>query len=513
MPQTGTQTTIKVAPSGITPTYNETVLVLESPNIQSDNFRWIFKLYKGVFGEAEYEIISTLVILPNPDGVGIIDVHRHIENYLSTDFYPSDINSVVTAVDGAGVKWSFEVTEEFQNPVWRFDDNTTAVGANVGFSTDASVNASYSNNQHPFVDGDEVSIVQDPGFTHPEYNTSSTILSYFNEYIVATDIPKESSTAIEGGLMTLVSGGTRTIEQDVALQGNIFFSFNGVLSFQGFRKWDATDYLMTNTSADTTKFLTNMPKTYDVSINDRVWLNANFSTGSVPALTYIVTDNGTYGVSTAYPPSNQFFLVQNKIGPLDFINTTDAGIIVLTGALPVVDANTTFIDYVMLNNYVDGPGVEVSETIRLNIVDDCSKYSPIRFFFMDKLGSYIPLTFNKVSRTNVKNDKSNYKQNYGNYDSVSETYGYTTYAKGTTTYDNVSTTSVTCTSDWLSDEQVDMVVEMLGSPNVYIQDENNEYIAINITTTSYEEKKRINDKLLNYTITFTYAQNGGSQRG
>ena len=77
----------------------------------------------------------------------------------------------------------------------------------------------------------------------------------------------------------------------------------------------------------------------------------------------------------------------------------------------------------------------------------------------------------------------------------------------------VITESVTCTSDWLSDTMASMVVDMLESPNVYVQDENGDYIAINITTNSYEVKKRQNDKLINYVITFEYANKNKSQRG
>ena len=48
---------------------------------------------------------------------------------------------------------------------------------------------------------------------------------------------------------------------------------------------------------------------------------------------------------------------------------------------------------------------------------------------------------------------------------------------------------------------------------VYIQDENGEYVAVNITTNSYEIKKTVNDKLINYTISFEYAQTNTNQRG
>ena len=58
-----------------------------------------------------------------------------------------------------------------------------------------------------------------------------------------------------------------------------------------------------------------------------------------------------------------------------------------------------------------------------------------------------------------------------------------------------------------------MVIDMLNSPSVYIQDDNGEYIAITITTNSYEIKKKVNIKLINYTLTFEYAQMNTNQRG
>tara|TARA_R110000803_G_scaffold104245_4_gene172417 strand:- start:2695 stop:4230 length:1536 start_codon:yes stop_codon:yes gene_type:complete len=511
MPQTGTQTTIKVSPSGLTPTYNETIVVLESPNIQSDNFKWLIDIYKGVPSDSDYELLSSIVILPNPDGYGVIDFHRHIENYITTDFYPADKDKVISRISGSGLKWSFAVTEQFENPKWRFDDNTTNVGPNVGFSTDKSLNVNYSNDQHPFVTGDIVSIIQDPGFSHPEYNTSATTLTYNNEYQVITDIPKEGSTPIEGGIMTLVSGGTRTIEQVFTTNETTIYSFNGALSFQGFRNWVAADYNMNSTSPITTKFLSDIPRTYNVTLEDRVWINGlQNDISNPPILGYITTDNGTYGVNNQYNAIGQTFLVQNKIGPKDLMETTDTTLVALTGSLPVVDANTTFITY---HQSVMPIPSAVSESITLNIVENCSKYESIRFFYLDKLGSYLPLTFNKLSRTNVSNERKNYRQNYGTYDSVSNSWGYTTYDRGTTTYDIVSSEKVTCNSDWLTEDAVSMVVNMLNSPIVYIQDENGDYVAITITTNSYEVKKTINDKLLNYTLTFEYAQTNTNQRG
>ena len=182
----------------------------------------------------------------------------------------------------------------------------------------------------------------------------------------------------------------------------------------------------------------------------------------------------------------------------------------LTGSLPAVDSNTTFINY---TQNILPIGTAISETITLNIVDKCSKHELIRFFYMDKLGSYLPITFNKVSKTNITNTRSNYRQNYGSYDATSNVWGYTTYDRGNTTYDLVSSEKVTCTSDWMNEDEVAMVTSMLNSPIVYIQDTNGNYIAVTITTNSYEVKKTVNDKLINYTLSFEYANTNTSQRG
>lgn len=412
-------TTINVRPLGLAPTYNETIVVLESDFVALTDFKWIIDIYQGAPADPDYTILSSIVILPNPEGFGVIDFHRHIENYITTDFYPADKDGVISRISGAGFKWSFRVAEQ------------------------------YSGNP-------------------PSY-------------------------------------------QVFGLDETTIYSFNGALTFQGFRNWVAADYNMNSTSPNTTKFLTDIPRTYNVTLEDRVWINAlQNDIANPPILGYITTDNGTYGVDNQFNATGQTFLVQHKIGAKDLMETTDATLVALTGSLPAVDANTTFITY---TQSILPISTEVSETITLNIVDNCSKHEAVRFFYMDKLGSYLPITFNKVSKTNVTNTRSNYRQNYGSYDATSNVWGYTTYDRGNTTYDLVSNEKVTCTSDWMNEDEVAMVTSMLNSPIVYIQDANGNYIAITITTNSYEVKKTVNDKLINYTLSFEYANTNTNQRG
>lgn len=511
MPIIRQTTNIKVIPAGVTPTYNETIVVLESPNIISDNFKWIVKIYKGESTDPDYELLSTINILPNPDGYGVIDFHRHIENHISTSFYPADIDRISGDVVNEGLKWSFELIEQFENPRWRYYDYYTPTGSKVGFTTDTGIYSAATDIPHPFIVGDRITVVQDPGFTHPTYNFVDVeiddVPSAYSIVLDETYIPGGGPQ--DPGLITLVGGGSREIEQIFDAGETTIYSFNGALSFQGFRNWDYTDYRMNSTSPPTTKFLLNGPREFDVTLNDRVWINSFIGNPEWEGL-IIETNNGTYAASQTFSESGQHFINQNKIGPIDWLETTDPSLSAMVGSLPVVDDTTTYIE---ITPYYVYPGTPVGETIRLNIVDDCSKYEAIRFFYLDKFGSYLPLTFNKVSKQNNTNTRQNYRQNYGRYDSVADAWGYTTYDRGTTTYDLNTTEKVTCTSDWINEDMRDMVIDMLNSPSVYIQDDNGEYIAITITTNSYEIKKKVNVKLINYTLSFEYSQMNTNQRG
>ena len=494
MPLLGNTTTIKVAPSGLNPTYNETIFVLESPNIQSANFQWVVEIWiDGLPNAVGSTLSSTLVILPNPNGFGIVDVQRHIENYITTTFQPADLDTIGTAEDSFRI-WSLNITEYFEDTIWRFDTNKLSAG-NVGF---------ISTDKHPFFDTDAVTILQDTPFTHASYN-ASTVLTVIDEYEVTTTIPFVSATGNEPGLITLDDATLREINQDI-ISAVTYKSFNGVIDFSGFNAFTSDIYDM-DVSNPTALFLTDIPNNYDIMRSDPIWLNG-YSSSNGYNLFNVVTDNGQFTIYfTTTPSVNDSFMIQSKVGYNDLLNST-SGVIVVSGSLPMVDPSTTFISV----NAVGGVS-KISEVKTFNIIDKCSKYENIKLFFLDRLGSYIPMNFDKVSKSNVTNERSNYKQNYGNYDSVANAWGYTTHARGTTTYDITSKESITCTSDWLTDEQVVLMNILLTSPDVYYIDEDGVYRAITITTNSFEKKKRVNDKLLNYTITFEYANNNGNQRG
>ena len=494
MPLTANTTTIKVSPTALNPTYNETIVVLESTNVAQENFQWVIEIWvDGLPNGLNTTLISTLVILPNPEGFGVIDVQRHIENYITTTFQPADLDTIGTAEDSYRI-WSLNVTEYFDNYVWTFDRHNTSGGKIVFIN---------NTEDHFFEVGDEVNIAQTPVPTYPAYDGETTVFGITSPDSITID--KAGTTVLnEPGVAT----GNKTVEiSQILASANLYKSFNGVIDFADFNSFNLSIYDM-DLSNPTALFLTDIPNNYELSRTDPLWLN-----GYTDSLSYntmnILTDNGEFLITpiSPVPPVNDTYILQSKVGYADLIDTT-SGVVVISGALPIVDPSTTFI-----NVFASNGGTAISETKSFTVVDKCSKYENIKLFFLDRLGSYIPLNFDRVNRTNLTNERSNYKQNYGNYDSVANAWGYTTHARGTTTYDIKSTKSITCTSDWLNDEQVELMHILLTSPDVYYIDEAGVYRAITITTNSFEEKKRVNDKLLNYTITFEYANNNGNQRG
>ena len=494
MPLTANTTTIKVSPTNLNPTYNETIVVLESTNVAQENFQWVIEIWvDGLPNGLNTTLISTLVILPNPEGFGVIDVQRHIENYITTTFQPADLDTIGTAEDSYRI-WSLNVTEYFDNYVWTFDRHNTNAGKIV-FINDTE--------DHFFEVGDEVNIAQTPVPTYPAYDGETTVFAITSPDSITID--KAGTTVLnEPGVAT----GNKTVEiSQILASANQYRSFNGVIDFADFNSFNWNDYNMSLPNTDKL-FLTDIPNNYELNRTDPLWING-YSDARAFNMLKIDTNNGSFLINpiSPVPLFNDTYIIQSKIGYVDLENTTST-ITVVSGSLPIVDINTTFI-----NVSASASATQVSETKSFTVVDKCSKYENIKLFFLDRLGSYIPLNFDRVNRTNVTNERSNYKQNYGNYDSVANAWGYTTHARGTTTYDIKSTKSITCTSDWLNDEQVELMHILLTSPDVYYIDEAGVYRAITITTNSFEEKKRVNDKLLNYTITFEYANNNGNQRG
>lgn len=489
-----TGTTILLQPQLYQPAYNQTILVLDSDNKSESGFNWIVDI------TIEDVDSSRQVLSANPDGFGVFDLHKHLEPFVDSQVTDQP-TAIFTQSEQSFTKYNVNISEEFVF-VWDFFDNFSSQvvfgGGNfVGFT-------GLTNNF--FEIGDSVFIAQDAGFTHSEYDGTHTVVSAGTTYIVINNI-FEGSTPAEGGEIQLASFSTTTIPQTgaTAVMPDKYV-INTSLQWLDVPSWDYTDYILT---ASTGQFLTTLPSSYEVDLSDRISLKIlNEVTDEVKYL-YVTSDNGVFQFENAFATTaNDTKQLSVKIAPWDIINTTDTPV-VISGSLPVIDSSTT--QYTVQT--FDSTSAVTSEIKTFELIDNCGKYEVFKFIFLDRLGSFITVTFNKASRVTTNVARSEYKKNVGSYDPITNTYGYNSFDRGSKQIDSTITERTVINSDWVDESVGSLIGQLIESPEQFLLTEEGQMLPIIITTSTYESKKRVNDTIFNYTIEFKKSFNNVVQRG
>ena len=153
-----------------------------------------------------------------------------------------------------------------------------------------------------------------------------------------------------------------------------------------------------------------------------------------------------------------------------------------------------------------------SQVYSFDINRDCSPYENFELIYLDRFGSFIPFNFDRASKQTISNKKTDFKQNYGSYNSVANTYGWEGKDRGTKRLDTDIRELINIQSNWVTEVQGAKVIELMNSPEVYLND-GTQLISINIKTSSLVQKKRITDGLINYQLSFEYSFKNTVQRG
>jgi hypothetical protein len=140
----------------------------------------------------------------------------------------------------------------------------------------------------------------------------------------------------------------------------------------------------------------------------------------------------------------------------------------------------------------------------LNIINPCTKFTYKTLLFLDKWGSYVPFNFYLLKKEFLDIQRSNYRKNYGQSDYTNR-WGYNSYDRGLTNIDTSIIERFRVTTDWLTDKDKDILMELFKSREVFLI-ENNELISINILNTNIENKNIINDMLYNFEVEFEYSK-------
>src|SRR5436853_1651468 len=79
---------ITQTPQKFSPAYNELIYVAHSDNTANLNYKYICDIY-GADGTTR---LARIKRIPQPDGYGVFDLHRILENYISCD--PGDTSGI-----------------------------------------------------------------------------------------------------------------------------------------------------------------------------------------------------------------------------------------------------------------------------------------------------------------------------------------------------------------------------------------------------------------------------------
>jgi len=478
-------TTIRLEPQEFQSAYNEIITVLDSSQKSRPKFQHIVKIYiDGVYS-------SKLKVTPNPAGLGVVNLSKHIESYVSGDLDLTDTN-IFKQIPNSFVKYHIELEEEYlHNP------NFLSVSDNGGF-----VQYNFTTD-HEFSLGDFITV-----------NASVPEGSYIGEQeitnVVSTTavVTTTAFTATSVGNAELTSGAT-TIFTDAAVFSADKFALNNVVDWVDVPSFDPTTYLVD--SASPSDFLTNLDTTQTVLLDDRINFNFYNKTSNEAEYLEVISTLGTIRIPnnfTTTSDANKFISV--GVAPADILNHTGSTVTVVSGIAAMID--DTIESYTV--QLIDSAFNPSTELFTFKVKSECSPYTNYKLIYLNKSGSFSGFNFELGSNKKVKVNKKNYNKNYGSaaVNGETVTYGWNSYERGASTYATDVTDTYSVTSDYITELEGEKIADLIQSPEVYHLDSSDVLRAVNINTNSVKIKTRLIDHLVNYSIDFTYATKNTTQR-
>ena len=259
-------------------------------------------------------------------------------------------------------------------------------------------------------------------------------------------------------------------------------AFNASLEKANFINWDVTDYELNGTSK---KFLTNAPDNNKVSINSHGWLYYKEET----VLTHFTVN--TYD-SAGLVISSFRIDPTTTSGDIQFVPSSPASlnnianINLLAGVQPII------IDTVASYN-IQAEGVGLYSEVKTFVIEENCKYDVNTLIFQNNLGGFDNFTFYLGDESTTAIERKDMKVNVDTV--VANDIVYSMNEREKVTYYTKKSTSLKLMSDWITEEESNWLLELMSSPEIYLQD-GDELIAVaRIKASSYTKKKVVRDKL------------------
>jgi len=155
------------------------------------------------------------------------------------------------------------------------------------------------------------------------------------------------------------------------------------------------------------------------------------------------------------------------------------------------------IDSIWIKNGVGG----VIDTIAI-VPMECTRYTPHIVSFINRFGANQELIFGLVSKNKITVKKDSYRRQVLVYTNGVPSYDTTRH--NTKDYNSNVTEVITLNSNYIDESLNDTIGELISSETVWITSGGITY-PVNVSTSTLDYKKSINEGLINYTISFDKA--------
>lgn len=328
----------------------------------------------------------------------------------------------------------------------------------------------------------------------------------------------EEYSETENGPVTLYNGND-SVSSGTTLTSTVsqtMFMFNGVNQFEDGLDWDATSYFLPTGRT----LLTNSPRTIYKETDEYITLgafsgyysgstispNPGIAPNSLPLRATVYNSSGSV-IKSYQGLSNVYAVISDKSMSLS-IATIDAIVTPyedtwnkINITLGPVSGSTTF--------------TGSTETITV-YKKECpwKKYDPVDVMFLNRYGAWDTFRFFGSKDEDIKIERGTYQRQYGTWSSIS--YSYNTNERGTSNIKTDLTLQGEVMSDFLDQDTVNWLEELLTSPEVFIIGETfttpnspnlfyRKLTPISITDSNFKRQIRGNRKLRQVSFKYEYA--------
>lgn len=236
--------------------------------------------------------------------------------------------------------------------------------------------------------------------------------------------------------------------------------------------------------------LSNAPKTKVVGLNDAGYMYLLDELGATSYM-IVTTYNALGVVEGQYNIDVNTYsgkVIRVPTHPYSLNNVIASAVTVIQGFTPIITSNVTNYKIEILN----GTNVVCFQPQYYN-VRDCGAYT--RLIWLNRLGGYDSFNFYGRSTNQYNIDRKEYKRQPQRLNTSTGAYSYATTDKEQVQYLVNTSESMLINSDWLTEEEDKWLLELIESPDVYMQVGYRLIAVTKIKQTNHKLRKHITDKI------------------